>query len=252
MNDSIVKDILTDLNKPDREKRKIKDSEKKIFNIETNIDANARALSHIKANIEENRNMIISNYSSALNINTDLAKNNTENIFKNKISLLSRIIVNDENEELYILQQKDKVKLEYFSHLITINEKTLKILKQIADINSQLIKINEDIMKFNQYIVEFNKKNIESNKEMMKEDNTCPEFTEEDYKKIEEDNKKEAMNLEKKSKFNQNLIRDISKQATENSNSILKNRNLIIQRRESIMSNCDAIEINKSKIFYNL
>ena len=54
--------------------------EKKIFNIETNIDANARALSHIKANIEENRNMIISNYSSALNINTDLAKNNTENI----------------------------------------------------------------------------------------------------------------------------------------------------------------------------
>jgi hypothetical protein len=252
MNDSIVNEILTDLNKPDREKRVIKESEKKLFNIETNTDANIRSLSQIKSNIEENRNMIISNYSSALNINTDLAKNNTENIFKNKISLLSRIVVNDENEELYISLNKDKVKLEYFSHLITINEKTLKILKLIADINTQLIKINEDIMKINQYIVEFNKENIESNKEMMKSEFSCPSFTEGDIKKSEEENIKLAQDLEKKSKSNQNSIRDLSKQTTENSNSILKNRNLIIQRRDSIMSNSDAIEINKSKIFYNL
>ena len=42
------------------------------------------------------------------------------------------------------------------------------------------------------------------------------------------------------------------KKASENATSIMKNRNIIHQRREAIMTNSDSVEINKSKIFYNI
>lgn len=252
MNDSIVKDIISDLGQKEKKKKVIKEDEKKIFNLESEIDSNIRSLFHIKSTVEDNRNMIISNYISAFNANTNLAKENTRNVFKNKASLLSRIIVNDENEELYIDLQKDRMKLEYFSHLIEVNKKNLEILTKIAEANTQLIQINKQIMELNKYIVEFNKKNIESNKEMMKSDFECPEVSQETLNNQEKDNIKVATELEKKSKGNQEKIKDLSKKSDENNTSILKNRNLILQRRDSIVSNSDSIEVNKSKIFYNI
>ena len=62
--------------------------------------------------------MIMSNYSSALSINSDLARKNTKNIFENSVSLISKIITHDDNEEKHLELEKDKVKLEYLNHQI--------------------------------------------------------------------------------------------------------------------------------------
>ena len=43
MNDSIVNDIMNDLNKPEREKPQIEEN-KKIFNLESIIESNIRSL----------------------------------------------------------------------------------------------------------------------------------------------------------------------------------------------------------------
>lgn len=252
MNDSIVNDIMNDLNKPEREKPHIADNKKKLFNLESIIESNIRLLVLIQSNIEENRNMIISNYSSALSINSDLARKNTKNIFENSYSLISKIISHDDNEERHIELEKDKAKLEYLNHQINLNEKKLNVLQKISELNSELIKVNQDIMKMNQYIVDFNKKNIESNKEMMKSDFNCPDVSSESLKASEDFIIKEADTLEKKSKKNQEIAISLTKKTNENATSVMKNRNIIHQRRESIMSNSESVEINKSKIFYNI
>ena len=252
MNDSIVNDIMNDLNKPEREKPKIEENKKKIFNLESIIESNVRSLILIQSNIEENRNMIMSNYSSALSINSDLARKNTKNIFENSFSLISKIITHDDNEEKHLELEKYKAKLEYLNHQIELNEKKLNVLQKISQINSELIKVNEDIMNMNQYIVDFNKKNIQSNKEMMKSDFICPDVSPESIKESEDFIIKKADTLEKKSKKNQEVAIALTKKTNENSTSIMKNRNIIHQRRESIMSNSESVEINKSKIFYNI
>ena len=231
MNDSIVNEIMSDLNKPERQKPQIDESKKRIFNLESIIESNIRSLVLIQSNIEENRNLIISNYSSALSINSDLAKKNTKNILTNSVSLLSKIITHDENEEKYVELEKDKVKLEFLSHQIELNEKRLKISKKISEMNSELIKINEDIMNMNQFIVDFNKKNIQSNKEMMKSDFNCPDISPENIKETEDLVIKKANTLEKKSKSNQEVAIELTKKTNENSTSIMKNRNIIHQRR---------------------
>ena len=200
MNDSIVNDIMNDLNRPEREKPQIEENKKKIFNLESIIESNIRSLVLIQSNIEENRNMIMSNYSSALSINSDLARKNTKNIFENSFSLISKIITHDDNEEKHLELEKDKVKLEYLNHQIELNEKKLNVLQKISELNSELIKVNEDIMKMNQYIVDFNKKNIQSNKEMMKSDFNCPDVSSESLKESENFVIKKADTLEKKVK----------------------------------------------------
>ena len=52
--------------------------------------------------------MIMSNYSSALSINSDLARKNTKNIFENSFSLISKIITHDDNEEKHLELKKIK------------------------------------------------------------------------------------------------------------------------------------------------
>ena len=71
MNDSIVNDIMNDLNRPEREKPQIEENKKNI-QPRVIIESNIRSLVLIQSNIEENRNMIMSNYSSALSINSTL------------------------------------------------------------------------------------------------------------------------------------------------------------------------------------
>ena len=104
----------------------------------------------------------------------------------------------------------------------------------------------------NQYIVDFNRKKIQSNKEMMKSDFNCPDVSSESLKESENFIIKKADTLEKKSKKNQEVAISLTKKTNENTTSIMKNRNIIHQRRESIMSNSESVEINKSKIFYNI
>tara|TARA_X000000950_G_scaffold238976_1_gene291316 strand:+ start:673 stop:1431 length:759 start_codon:yes stop_codon:yes gene_type:complete len=252
MNDSIVNNIMQDLNRPEREKPQVEEHKKKIFNLESIIESNVKSLVIIQSNIEENRNMIISNYSSALSINSDLARKNSKNILENSLSLKSKIITHDKNEEKHLELEKDKVKLEHLDYQIELNEKKLNVLKKISELNSELIKVNEEIMNMNQYIVDFNKKNIQSNKIMMKSDFECPDVSPESLKESEDYILKTANNLEKKSKKNQEVAISLTRKTNENSTSIMKNRNIIHQRRESIMSNSESIEINKSKIFYNI
>ena len=86
----------------------------------------------------------------------------------------------------------------------------------------------------------------------MKSDFNCPDISPENIKETEDLVIKKANTLEKKSKSNQEVAIELTKKTNENSTSIMKNRNIIHQRRESIMSNSESVEINKSKIFYNM
>jgi hypothetical protein len=87
---------------------------------------------------------------------------------------------------------------------------------------------------------------------MMKNDFNCPDISPENIKETEDLVIKKANTLEKKSKSNQEVAIELTKKTNKNSTSIMKNRNIIHQRRESIMSNSESVEINKSKIFYNM
>ena len=68
-----------------------KNNQKKIFGIESDINSNKKLILESRLLIEENRAMILNNYSAAYAGNTNLAITNTNEIYENRKSIISKI-----------------------------------------------------------------------------------------------------------------------------------------------------------------
>ena len=138
----------------------IKANRKKIFKIDAEVMTNKANAYISRAMIEENRLMILSNYSAAFLGNRQLANSNTEEIFENRKIILDNYNSDNDVEENYINAQKNKSALDFLKHRSELNSSLLKISEEMSNINSKLIEINKKIMNTNQSIVEFNTKEI--------------------------------------------------------------------------------------------
>ena len=77
-----------------------KNNQKKIFGIESDINSNKKLILESRLLIEENRAMILNNYSAAYAGNTNLAITNTNEIYENRKSIISKIKVEGEGSQL--------------------------------------------------------------------------------------------------------------------------------------------------------
>jgi thioredoxin reductase (NADPH) len=117
--------------------------------------------------IEENRLMIMSNYSAAFMGNRQLANANTDEIFSNRAAILASMDTDGDVQENYVNAQTNKSSLDFLAHRSALNSSVLAISAKMADINSQLVAINQEIMAANQSIVDFNAEQIAFNSDML-------------------------------------------------------------------------------------
>ena len=117
--------------------------------------------------IEENRMMILSNYSAAFLGNRQLANSNTDEVFDNRKAILESYQTKNDVEENYINAQKNKASLDFLKHRSDLNSALLKVSEEMAAVNGKLIDINKKIMDANQSIVDFNAKQIATNKALI-------------------------------------------------------------------------------------
>ena len=199
----------------------IKANRKRIFKIDADVMTNKANAYISRAMIEENRLMILSNYSAAFLGNRQLANSNTEEIFENRKTILDNYNSKNDVEENYINAQKNKASLDFLKHRSELNSSLLKISEEMSNINSKLIDINKKIMKANESIVEFNTKQISENKSLINGS-------------LKPQNAKPASNA-KIIKSNSSAMKHLEK-------------NIIKQRRNSAMSNRDKIIANKALI----
>ena len=96
--------------------RAIKANKKRIFHIDAAVMTNKANAYISRSMIEENRLMILSNYSAAFMGNRQLANSNTEEIFKNRKIVLDNYKPKNEVEENYINAQKNKASLDFLKH----------------------------------------------------------------------------------------------------------------------------------------
>ena len=93
----------------------------KIFQISADVHGNEMLVFQSRSLIEENRLMILSNYTAAFLGNRQLANNNTESIFENRSAILSNIEAQTEIESDFIDAQKNKASLDLLKHKSELN-----------------------------------------------------------------------------------------------------------------------------------
>ena len=86
----------------------IQQNKKRIFKLDAEVMTNKANAYLSRSIIEENRMMILSNYSAAFLGNRQLANSNTDEVFDNRNAILSNYKTKNDVEENYINAQKNK------------------------------------------------------------------------------------------------------------------------------------------------
>ena len=228
--------------------RAIKENRKRIFKIDAEVMTNKANAYLSRAMIEENRMMILSNYSAAFLGNRQLANSNTDEVFDNRTAILESYKTKNDVEENYINAQKNKASLDFLKHRSDLNTALLKVSEEMAAVNAKLIDINKKIMDANQSIVDFNAKQIATNKALisgaLKPQSAKPGSN----AKIIKSNKSAMASLEKNVKNNRKRMNDLINISEKNAGALMQNKVQIKQRRKTALTNREKILANKSLI----
>jgi hypothetical protein len=226
----------------------IQQNKKRIFKIDADVMTNKANAYLSRSIIEENRMMILSNYSAAFLGNRQLANSNTDEVFDNRNAILSNYKAKNEVEENYINAQKNKASLDFLKHRSELNTALLKVSEEMAAVNAKLIAINKKIMDANQSIVDFNAVQIATNKALINGGLKPQSAKPASNAKIIKANKSAMVSLEKNVKNNRKRMADLMSKSEKNADALMQNKGQIKQRRKAALANREKILANKSLI----
>ena len=218
-----------------KQNSKVTKNEMTIFHAKSRVLANTALIYQSRSVIEEIRLMIISNYAAAFVGNRQLANTNTDEIYANKIEVLSNITAIDGLQKNYLDAQVNKTKLDYLRHRSDLNTTALKINEKMAAINTQLIAINDDIMETNEEIIAFNEKQIGVNEAMLEMSVTLETATSEKNEMTIVENKIAAEKLLVSCAENEDMIKELLEISDANLEIVKKNKAEINERMQSII-----------------
>jgi len=247
---------------PDINRKKIAENRRQVFIVESAILDNKVKSRHTGAVIDELHASIIANYSAAFCGNLELANQNTEDMFRNRIAIINNLVAEDEVEENYIESMRNQIHIDYLTHRVEINTNALEVGQAMLDVNKALIDINEKVMRFNEEVKSFNTEQIKKNRIWMDSDedkSTDPSTyqlhdeltqgatTEANHQRIENNRRRLDVLVEQSQAYSEKIDAQ-HKAAHELVNEVRENAQEIAERRKQILSNHNGVVENKKHI----
>jgi hypothetical protein len=112
----------------------------------------------LRAKIEQNLAMLISNINSSFMGNRQLANQNTEDIHYSLQKIIESRVDDNGNVDEYLISSSDAAFIEHRSKL---NRKINDVSAELNEVNNKLLSIHRKVMKNNDEIIKFNTKNLE-------------------------------------------------------------------------------------------
>ena len=229
-------------------RRNIMKNRKALFGLECQVTANKTNAYSTRSAIEENRALILKNYTAAFMGNRQLANQNTDDIFRNRRTILSSLDVQTDVERNYVESSLNEASIDYLEHRAELNASVLEVNKMMADVNARLIEINSRIMKSNESIVSFNSKNLSINSKILASGLSPKTATPASNARRISKNKDRLARILKVAKTNSSTILGLLKIAAKNRGAIEKNAAGILLRRKGIEDNRKKISQNQSHV----
>jgi hypothetical protein len=229
-------------------KANIKENKSKLHELESVVLGNKQKLYGERAYIEENRALILKNYSAAFAGNRQMANINTDDIFRNRKAILKSMKAADAVQLNHIDSHTNRARVDYIEHRAKMNSRVAEVNKKMSEINALLIDVNSSIMEGNKEIVGFNSKHIEVNTKLLNGELTLDGCNPEDNAKRIEDNKKRIAEITETAAANSAKYDEIFAMSKANREKVLKNSDDIYERRGEIEENHTKIQANAAKI----
>jgi len=232
-------------------KKNIAENEATLHALHGKVMGNKCFLYKARAMVEENRNLILQNYTAAFVGNRQMANQNTDDIFRNRMAILKAMKIEGPVQQNFLDTKKNEAKIEYLENRSLLNNRVAKVNEKMSQINAQLIEVNDTILKSNEEIVAFNSAQIETNTKLLsgiKEDKCTPEAN---ATRIAENKKRIDVIVERCKKYTKEKVGGENSGivlATENRKKIIENTKDIMKRRVKIEENRAIITENAKKV----
>ncbi len=233
---------------PQKNKKMIKENRRKIFELEALVNANKLKVFSAKSAVEQNYNSIMRNYNSAFMGNHNLTAQNTDEIFRNRVAILSNMDVDGETEINFRESMTNEANIDFLEIQAGINKMVLKVNLKLAEINGMLIELNKSIMEANESSVSFNTENLKVNERFLNGEFHPSKSTPKDNQERAIRNGKRCKAIESLANENQERIDDLAEKARKNSIDVLMNSAEIASRRERINENQKIIIQNQLNV----
>ena len=139
----------------------VRANRKKLFELESTVMWNKAQAYRERSMIEENRALILKNYSAAFMGNRQMANQNTDDIFRNRKAILQSMKVEGAVQENFRDSMLNQAHIDFLDHRSKLNARVIAVSEKMSEINKMLIEVNHMIMEGNAEIVEFNAGNID-------------------------------------------------------------------------------------------
>tara|TARA_Y100001968_G_scaffold270343_1_gene261487 strand:+ start:198 stop:932 length:735 start_codon:yes stop_codon:yes gene_type:complete len=229
-------------------KAQIQSNRRKIFELEILINSNKTKVEVCRASIEQNYASIMRNYNAAYMGNHHLANQETDEILRNRLAIMSNMIAEQDVEVNFRESMNNKAQLDFLEHKSSVNKTILDVNKQLTEINKKLIELNRMIMKKNEQTLQFNTENLATNEKFLKGEFHPSKATEKDNKKRIEQNKKRCSKIEELASQNKKSIIEVQSKTQTNAIDIMKNSVQISERRERINDLQEKVNENQNSV----
>jgi len=210
------------------------------------VFTNKAKLLAVRSLIEENRSLLMKNYACAFGGNRLMMNQNTDCIFKNRITILDAMKVEGQAQVNFRNSKKNKANVDFAEHRSQLNNRVAKTNVLMAAANTKLIEANSMIMNSNEEIVKFNTAAIETNQKLLEGIQADKATPESNAARIEANTKGIAMITDHVGKYDEK-VEGATKVALENRKKIIANSKDIDQRRKTILENRAGVIENGGK-----
>ena len=226
---------------PNTQKDILLRSRKSIRALKKIVTDNKAALYQSRAIIEENRMMILSNYTANFMGNRQLINQNTDDVFSASETMLDALDPQTESESVAVEIFNQSASLDFLSHRSSLTSSVIQISEQMAEVNARLISINREIMETNNSIIAFNKKQIERNKGYSNNESVLHAATDEMNERLIDENNQKIEEINISATHNSEEIANLLHSSMENRSRLISNKDEISAARTSILENRELI-----------
>lgn len=227
-------------------KKKINANRAAIFELDGAVNHNKAKAYLLRSKVAENTALIAKNYNAAFLGNRQLANENTDALFRNRIALMQALPTNNEVEINYREAKINQAKLAFLDHRSVVNGQVLSISQDMAAVNAQAIAVNRRIMETNEAIREKNSALIAENTTLIGHDHGTP--TPEGNAELIAANARKIEEIKARVATNGATMDALEAQTDANRNSAIENSHQIAQRLVAIKANHDLIAQNRARI----
>ena len=226
---------------PNTQKDILLRSRKSIRALKKIVTDNKAALYQSRAIIEENRMMILSNYTANFMGNRQLINQNTDDVFSASETMLDALDPQTESESVAVEIFNQRASLDFLSHRSSLTSSVIQISEEMAAVNARLISINRKIMETNNSIIAFNKKQIERNKGYSNNESVLQAATDEMNERLIDENNQKIEEINISATHNSEEIANLLHSSMENRSRLISNKDEISAARNSILENRELI-----------